>query len=87
MPTQNPRRVSAWLPDGHPFVPGATCPGPNEEGECSTLRSGRNPTCEFATWVLEAGDGRSWRFRFRYGNRLCPLVLLTASPPGSRTTS
>jgi hypothetical protein len=87
--SQMPTRLSAWLPDGTPFVPGAnypalgmvTCPGPDARGECSSLTAGRLPPCHAAIWMLEVDDGRRWPFRFRAPLHACPVTLLTGTPP------
>jgi hypothetical protein len=81
--------LSAWLPNGRPFVPGvvnpdiqmATCAGPDAQGECPAIQAGRVPACQDATWVLESASGRSWPFRFRAPLRACPVTLLTGAPP------
>jgi hypothetical protein len=88
-------RLSAWLPDGTPFVPGAsnadpmiaTCAGPDEHGECPLLRAGSAPPCQDATWVLKSASGGSWPFRFRARLHACPVTLLTGSPPAVGSAS
>ncbi len=84
-----PSSVSAWLPDGTRFIPGATyrqigaasCTGPDARGACPSLQAGQVPACHAALWVLHADDGRSWPFRFRAPLRACPVTLLTGTPP------
>ena len=72
--------LSARLPDGTAFVPGVSCAGPNERGDCPTLRAGKVPACQSAIWLLESDTGRRWPFRFRAPLRTCPVTLLTATP-------
>ncbi len=87
--------LSAWLPDGTPFVPGAstrdttiaTCAGPDEDGECPSLRAGQTPACQSAIWLLESESGRSWPFRFQARLRVCPVTLLTGAPPAIGSAS
>jgi hypothetical protein len=87
--SQMPTSLSAWLPDGTPFVPAATnpaigiatCPGPDARGECASLTAGGLPPCHAAMWVLEAEGGRRWPFRFQAPLQACPVTLLTGTPP------
>ena len=76
--TPNANRLSAFMPDGRPFVPGesGTCLGPDSEGNCPAIVGGRLPNCQDVTWIF---GGR--KLRFRGPLQTCPITLLTGTPP------
>jgi hypothetical protein len=77
--------LTAWLPDGSPFVTNAEqrdvgrCCGPDHLSDCPALREGQVPECEAAVWVLRRQDGRCWTFRFQPPLHTCPITLLSGS--------
>jgi len=71
--------LRGWLPNGERFVPGQMCAGPDEHGECATLRAGHSVICAAATWFVPTATGGR-RFRFRGPIEGCPVTLLSKIP-------